>query len=339
MSPKHRLESVKDVFDLADSYCEAALLQFANSVGLFEVLKGPLCKHDIAARLGWVDRKTGIVLDALASLGFLEKKEECYQNSSLTNDCLLRASPGYIGDLIEHERLQWSLWGRMEEVLRSKSPVTGQQDLVLPKNSQANNVFQAAMMQLSHEIADTVAGLPCWKNKRAVIDLAGGHGKYLALLAERNPGVYGEIWDLPCAENFAERTIEDSNLRNRIKFRSKDISVPENYVPDSADGALLIHCLHHFSNLAMRQVIESTFKMLRLGGVLVVVDVFLEGNRIEPVSGAMFSLYMMMNTCHGEVYPIVDLADVMKDVGFRCEVRRLGNMEDDALIIGIKEQL
>lgn len=338
MSPKHPIKSVQDVFDLADSYCEAALLQFANSAGLFEMLKDPLRAQDIAAKLGWVNRKAGIVLDALASLGLLVKNGECYQNSFVTNDCLLRSAPGYIGDLVEHERLQWSLWGRMDEVVRSANAVQGQQDLVLPKNSKANDVFHSAMMQLSHEIADTVASLPCWKDKRNVIDLAGGHGRYLAFLAERNPELCGEIWDLPSAQSFADRTLKDYALQSRIQFHPRDIGLPENYRENSADGALLIHCLHHFSYVGIRQIMESVFKMLTPGGALVVVDVFLERNRIEPISGAMFSLYMMMNTRYGEVYPIAELAELMEQVGFRAEVRRLGNMEDDALIIGVKEK-
>jgi SAM-dependent methyltransferase len=336
MSPKHPIKSVQDVFDLADSYCEAALLQFANNAGLFEILKVPASAQQVAGNLGWVVRKTGIVLDALASLGLLVKNDECYQNSFVTNACLLRSSPEYIGDLVEHERLQWALWGRMDEVLRNTSAVQGQQDLVLPTNSKANDVFHSAMMQLSREIADTVAGLPCWSDKRRVIDLAGGHGRYLAFLAEHNRALCGEIWDLPSAQRFAEQTLKEYSLQDRITFHAKDIGLPENYRPDSADGALLIHCLHHFSDAGIRQIMQAVFKMLRPGGTLVVVDVFLERNRIEPISGAMFSLYMMMNTRYGEVYPISELAEVMQQVGFQTEVRRLGNMEDDALIIGMK---
>lgn len=334
-----RVSSIQDVFDIADSYCDSALLQFAHASGLFETLTVPLLSNEVAAAKNWIPRKTGILLDALVSLGLLEKDGDAYQNSNVATQSLVRSAPNYIGGLVEHERLQWSLWGRMEDVLTSEKPVAGQQDLHLPENAEANQVFHSAMAQLSLDLLEAVACLPDWNGKRCVIDLAGGHGAYIATLAARHPDLHGEIWDLPSAASFAEATILQHRVGDRVIFRARDIADKCSYDDVKADGILLNHCLHHFTADVMRDIIACAFRALEPGGVMVILDVFLERNRVQPVDGAIFSLYMMMNTVFGEVHPTDEIATAARSLGMEVTVKRLNNLEDDAILVARKPSI
>lgn len=139
----------KDIFQIADRYCDSALLQHSHAAGVFDLLRFPRTSTDVAAAKGWLADKTSILLDALAALGLVLKEGAGYRNSPAADAVLVRGQSGYIGDLIEHERLQWELWGRLDTLLRSQEAVPGQQDLNLPANEYANAVFHRAMMQLA----------------------------------------------------------------------------------------------------------------------------------------------------------------------------------------------
>ena len=336
MASSQRVSSIQDVFDIADCYCEAALLQFAHASGLFEILVAPLPSAEVAAAKNWIPRKTGILLDALASLGLLEKDGAVYQNANVAAQSLVRSAPNYIGGLVEHERLQWALWGRMGEVLSSEKPVAGQQDLHLPANADANQVFHSAMAQLSLDLLEAVASLPEWEGKRRVLDLAGGHGTYIATLATRHSELHGEVWDLPSACSFAEANIKRHGVDDRVVFRARNIADTCSYDDVKVDGVLLNHCLHHFTADVMRDIITQAFRALEPGGVMVILDVFLERDRVQPVDGAIFSLYMMMNTVFGEVHPTDEIATVARSLGMEVTVTRLNNLEDDAILVARK---
>jgi uncharacterized protein YqcC (DUF446 family)/ubiquinone/menaquinone biosynthesis C-methylase UbiE len=339
MASSKPVSSIQDVFDIADRYCEAALLQFAHAAGLFETLTVPLRGDEVATTKNWIPRKTGILLDALVSLGLLDKAAGAYRISNVAAQCLVRAAPNYIGGLVEHERLQWALWGRMEDVLSSENPVDGQQDLHLPADAEANRVFHSAMAELSLDLLEAVVSLPEWTGKRYVIDLAGGHGTYLATLATRHPELHGEVWDLPSAALSAEATFQQYRVGDRVVFRTRNIADERSYNGVKMDGVLLNHCLHHFTADVMRDIITYAFRALEPGGIMIILDVFLERDKVRPVSGAIFSLYMMMNTVFGEVHPTDEIASVARKLGMDVTVKRLDNLEDDAILIARKAKI
>ena len=264
------------------------------------------------------------------------KDRSGYRNSPAADAVLVNGQPGYIGDLIEHERLQWDLWGRMESVLRSQEAVPGQQDLTLPANEYANAVFHRAMMQLAGELLGLVAGLPKWAGVRHVLDLAGSHGLYLAEVAKRHPRLTGEVWDAPSARRNAESVIAAHGVTGRVRFVQRDIGDHKSYEGASADAVMLNHCLHHFARAGVRAIAESVAGLLPSGGLVTILDVHLEADRIVPAENALFSLYMMVNTVRGQVHPTGDIAAIFTEAGFAVETRLLDSLEGDFLMVGRK---
>ncbi|MDW8244615.1 MAG: methyltransferase [Thermogemmata sp.] len=328
--------SIKDVFQMADRYCESALLQQAHAAGIFELLRYPRTVDDVAAAKGWLRNKTAIMLDALAALGLLLKEGKLYRNSPVADNTLVREAPGYIGDLVEHERLQWRLWEQLDAILRSSVAVPGQQDLSLPANEYANEVFHRAMMQLAKDLVDLIARLPEWTRVRHVIDLAGGHGMYLAEVAKQHPHLTGEVWDLPSARKKAEHVIAAYGIAERVRFVERDIRDQKSYEGVTADAVMLHHCLHHFDQAGVRAIAEHVADLLPSSGLVTILDVHLESDRITPPQSALFSFYMMVNTVHGQVHPTDEIVSIFTEAGFAVETQLLDSLEDDYLIIGRK---
>jgi len=303
---------------------------------VFDLLRHPRTSTDVATAKGWLADKTAILLDALAALGLVLKVGTEYRNSPAADAVLVRGQSAYIGDLIEHERLQWDLWGRMDAVLRSQDAVPGQQDLNLPANEYANAVFHRAMMQLAGELLGLVAGLPEWTGVHHALDLAGGHGLYLAEVAKRHPHLTGEVWDAPSARRNAEAVIAAHGVADRVRFVERDIADHKSHAGATADAVMLNHCLHHFDLTGVRAIAGSVADILPAGGLVTILDVHLEGDRTAPAENAMFSLYMMVNTVRGQVHPTDDIASVFTEAGFIVETRLLDSLEGDFLMVGRK---
>jgi hypothetical protein len=195
--------TASDIISMSDSFQESAILQFANYSGLFELLKEPATAETISESKGWLLRKTKLLLNVLTSLGLVVKTDNKYCNTQSTNQVLTKDGSSYVGALIEHQRLQWQLWSKISEVLSCEEPIEGQQEVKLKKDPHANDAFNQAMLQLSKENIASIVALPEMEGEKSILDLAGGHGTYLAALAKYNPHITGQVWDFATAREAA----------------------------------------------------------------------------------------------------------------------------------------
>ena len=328
--------SLSDIIRLNDLFHESALLHMAIETELFDRLTEPSSAGKVAAEMGWVEGKTRIVLDALAAIGLLQKDGGSYRNTESSTTYLTTTSDGYVGAIIDHQRLQWGLWRRMGDVLESDGPVEAQQELRLKKDPAANEAFQRAMVQLSRDNVNDVLAIPDFATTERVLDICGGHGTYLARLAEKHPGLTGEVWDLENSRERALETFARHGVDDRLTFRTVDASDPDAFEGESADACMLNDCLHYFDEGEVRTLIGRTAGLLARSGLLVILTMTLASDGITPPSAAGFSLHMMLNTSHGVLHPTAWIEDVMRQSGLGVESRPLGSLGRYTLLIGRK---
>lgn len=324
------------IFELADAFQGSATLFFAVQNGIFDLLETPTTSFEIAKKMNWLEWKTTIFLNALVSLDLIEKNDIFFSNTNLASNTLVRNKKSYQGDIIEHERLQWKLWSTMGEILTSDNATSEQQNIRLEQENYDNHVFHNAMLQLAEELIEYVVCLDIWQNKKMVIDLAGGHGLYLAKLTNLHRSIIGEVWDLKSAENAAKTVFRTYNLENQLTFKQKDITLKSSYAGVKCDGILINHCLHHFTPSQVSEMIDNCVRILEIGGCISLVESYLESNLVSPRDSAMFSLYMMVNRVNGQVHATEWIANELKKHGLLVTVNRLKNPGDDALIIATK---
>jgi hypothetical protein len=208
--------------DMADLFQQSALLMHANKLDLFTFLAAPKPLDQVAEKYGYVGWKSEVFLDALTAIGLLKKSAAGYETQPDLKSVLVRTQAGYVGQSIEHERLQWTLWGDLGAVLSAVAPTAQQQERRL--NEQSQIVFQQAMHQQAATEIDFVAKHARWSQSKFIVDLAGGHGNYLTSIAAKHPHITGEIWDLPEAEPIAVQSIEKARLQSRISFNVVDLN-------------------------------------------------------------------------------------------------------------------
>lgn len=329
------LQSTK-IFEMADAFQSSSILFFANKEKLFDILDSPASVDEVSNKKSWLTWKTKILLDSLVALDLLTKKNEQYQNTETTSKFLVQTKPTYQGDIIEHERLQWTLWNSLDKIMTTENATDEQQDIRFIQESHDNNVFHNAMRQLADELADYVVKIDGWNTKRKVIDLAGGHGLYLAKLAKTFPQLGGEIWDLPSAKQAANYLINELQLASKLQFVEKDITEASSYRNQKCDGILINHCLHHFQPQQVSAFLKSCSEMLEKDGIIAMVESHLKPDLTSPPSNALFSMYMMVNRQYGQVHSTEWIAKELSSFGLSVEVKEMNNPGEDALIVARK---
>lgn len=327
------VQKYSDIFNLADTFQYSAQLFFAYSEGIFEILESHASAQSIAESKGWITWKTTVFLDGLVALGLLEKNDKNYHNTPASSQALFTGSKCFIGDLIEHERLQWNLWGNMESILKTDKATTLQQDIRLNEESYALDIFHKAMQQLATDLLPEVITLPHWKNSKFVLDLAGGHGMYLIHLALTYPELKGEVWDLEEARALCEQLINQHQLGNRLRFITKDLTKLESFKDVRCDAVMLNHCLHHFSPEEVYGIFRNIESSLIATGFISIVEATLNEDHVSPPSNALFSTYMMINRRNGQLHPTNWISEQLNSIGFSVSRRDLDSLEHDSLLI------
>jgi SAM-dependent methyltransferase len=321
------------LFRLGDQFHDSALLHFATDVKLFDFTAEPRSVDAVAALYTWLPRKTRIFLDALTALGLLKRKAGLYENCDAVNAALVSNALDYIGAVILHQYRQWSIWPRIGEVLAAQASLPFQQEIRLRQDLDANAIFNLAMVRLSKLLLDGLLSLPQFRGRKRVLDLAGGHGTYLAVLARANPQLSGEVWDLENTRTAANRTFAEFGVADRILFRERDITRAAAYAGEAADIVMLNDCLHYFTEDTVRQIISAATTALLPEGSLIVLSMRLDDDRITPAPSACFSFHMMLNTRDGGLHTTGFLRELLVASGLDVETSQLGRY---GLLVGTR---
>jgi hypothetical protein len=112
------------IMQLGLAFWGSKALLSAVELGLFTTLaKGPRTGKALTAKLGLQPRGTTDWLDALVSLGMLERTVDEYANTAATDLFLDRAKPTYLGRILEMANARlYPFWGSLTEALRTGQP-------------------------------------------------------------------------------------------------------------------------------------------------------------------------------------------------------------------------
>ncbi len=110
------------IMELGLAFWGSKALLTAVELDLFSTLAhGPLTGETLMAKLGLQPRGTTDWLDALVSLGLLERTGGEYANTAATGLFLDRARPTYVGGMLEMANARlYPFWGSLKTTDRSR---------------------------------------------------------------------------------------------------------------------------------------------------------------------------------------------------------------------------
>lgn len=261
----------------------------------------------------------------------MKKSADIYTNQPLAQRFLVSSSEEFIGPIIANQRLQWQNWPRLGEILSTADSMDFQQENRFKHDIAARDAFNDAMVRFSQPMVDVLKELSVFDTANKVIDLAGGHGTYIAEIARCHPHVHGEIWDLAATRQSAENTIEKYQLAGRLIFKERNLLDLARYEGESADVIMVNDCLHYFTREETSALLSSAAQLVNDGGALLVLSMTLDDDEVHPALSADFSLHMMVNTVHGELHPTRWITEQMVAQGFEVVREPIGRY---SLLIG-----
>lgn len=325
-----------DLARLASGHAEARIIQVAVSLGAFEALQDRgRPAPDVAASLQTDPRATEFLLNALAALGLLEKKDGLFFLNDVSSVYLVRGSEKYLGGMILFDSSLWDCWGALEEAVRSGRPARS------PDMFQADPSETERFIYAMHSLVQARGDAEILTEKLdlggvdELLDIGSGPGTYPIHFCRKQLELHATIFDLPGTLEITRKIVSSSGLSERISL------VAGNYrhdpIPGSYDMIFLCNIIHSESAEENSRLMAKLYPRLNPGGRIVIKDHILDDKLTHPPVGAIFSMLMLLTTEQGRCYSFSEVKGWLEETGFtRVTEMPLPHPLTSSLVIGDK---
>ncbi len=313
------------------SFQESRVILTAIELDVFSAVQSGAGAADVAGRLGTDPRATEMLLNALAALKLLEKREGVFHSTPVSARYLAQGGKDDARAAAMHTVHLWQRWSTLTECVRAGTAVAHQE--MAERGERWTEAFIAAMDRNARERAPHVVRAVGTGGIERMLDVGGGSGAYSIAFAQANTRLRADILDLPTVCAIARKHIEQSGLSERVKTRAGDLRTDP--LGEGYDLVLVSAICHMLSPAENLELLRKCCNALRAGGRVVVQDFILEADKTAPKSAALFALNMLVGTPAGSTYSAKEYASWLEQAGFR-ETRHIRLPGPSGLIIGEK---
>ena len=267
--------------------------------------------NQIAKALNLNEHACDRLLNALVSLGFLQKQDQLFFNTEDSYSFLSKNSPNYMGGLMHSNHL-WNTWSNLSQVVRS-----GKSAHPAEINERGDD-WLYAFISAMHDRAIKQAPLQLAKidvsEINSVLDIGGGSGAYSMEFVSIKPEIEATVFDLPNVVPITQKFIEKEGFSTRIKTYTGDYTTDD--LPNGYDMVFLSAIIHSNSLEVNQDLIKKCFKSLNNKGKIVIQDWIMNNDRTQPTSGAIFAINMLVGTEAGDCFTELEVTDMLTAAGF-----------------------
>jgi SAM-dependent methyltransferase len=282
---------------------ELLMVAAAVEVDLFPALSTPSTAERLAERLALDHRALGVLLDALAELGYVVRTDG---GLALAGPAAPRfgdkLSPDYLGWAVLHSARLVRRWLTLPEVLRTGRPAPGD------RFTEGIEGFIRAMDVYAGVTAEKVADL-CLERLPAAataLDIGGATGTVSKVFSDR--GLAVTLFDLP----EAIETIKAEIAASHPNITPVGGDFNEGIPAGPFDIAVLGNVTHIYGPEKNRTLFRRVFEQLSPGGLIAILD-FVRG---RSPSAPLFGVNMLVNTQEGGTWTEPEYADWLTGAGF-----------------------
>jgi len=302
-----------EIMSLVSKFQESRIFLTAAEMDVFTLLaKNPMSAKEIGNKLKATVRGITILLDAIVSMGLLEKKEEKYHCPAEVASILSKESKTSIMPMVMLATGGWKRWSNLTDIVRHGKERTGPTALDINKNEQ--ETFSGAMHAIAYRMAPGIVAAIKPGRANKLLDIGGGSGAYTQAFLEASPGLTATIFDLASAINIAQKRLATTGLLDRIHLVAGDFYQDE--LPTGHDLALLSAIIHQNSPEQNIELYRKIFRALLPGGRLVIRDHVMSSDHTRPASGAFFAVNMLVVTAGGGTYSFEEIKSSLESAGF-----------------------
>lgn len=318
--------SVKDpsperIFEIGEAFFKSQTLLSAVELGVFtELSDNPSTVEELEEAVGLHPRASADFLNALVSLGLLERNDGVYCNTPATDTYLDETKDSYLGERLEmaNDRMYY-YWGNLSDALRTGNP---QNELADDDESLVESIygseesvrrFTGQMAANSTLAAETLSEEFPWENYQSVCDVGAAKCTVPITIARAHDHLSATGVDKAPLKPVAEEAIADAGVEDRVQFEVRD------FVTDPLpqhDIYILGHILQDRGLEEKKSLLAKVYRELPPRGAVIVYGDIIDNARRENTRGLLMGLYMTLDTPTGSNYTHGDCRSWLEEAGF-----------------------
>jgi len=304
----------EELLELARAFQPACVLMAAAELDLFAVLRGRrMTAEALAAEMSSDARGTGVLCDALAAMGLLEKYGGRYALAAGTEELLVSGGPGSVLAMLRHLANCQRRWAQLARVVKDGSPARCEPSVRGEREDL--EAFIEAMHDVSRAMAPALLGEIGPPEFTHLLDLGGGPGTWTIAFLRAAPAARATLLDLPDVIPIARAHVEAAGLADRVTFVAADMD-DDTPLPVGADLTWVSAVVHQNSRQDNRRLFAKVRAALADGGRILIRDVVMDRLHTAPAAGALFAVNMLVGTPGGGTYSFEELAEDLQQAGF-----------------------
>ena len=301
----------------------------ADDAGIFNALsERPATIDELAQRLDFDLRATGIVLRLLAALGLLLRREGRYQLADTARVYLVKSSPFYWGHMM---RVGVSEWHRDTPLAKLKkkgsAEATGPEGTPQPSGSgrpadgwaageiQIGQAEQIAAAMQSHSLPAALAAARNYDftGINRILDVGGGSGCFMIAIAQAHPRIKATVMELPTMCDVAARYIAAGDVGARVDTLA--VNMFREPWPTGYDAMFFSNIWHDWNFRTCAWLAARAYEALPRGGRILIHEALLDDDGDGPPPIAAFSMLMLLAT-QGQQFTFAELEALLENAGF-----------------------
>jgi SAM-dependent methyltransferase len=318
-------------------------LRSAVDLDLFTILSSSpgITLDKIAAFAGVEVKPMRVLLLGCTSLGLVTKQGDLYYNTPTAEAFLNKNSASNMIPAIEfsHHLVYRPMFHMASAIREGRN--TGLTEFPgkgstlyerLREQPELERIFQNGLQSSSAANTAQLLANFDFGGTRHVLDVGGGKGTALCILAEKFPHIKGTVFESPTVCALATEYIASSGLAPRLTAQPGDAF--NDTLPTGADCILFMHFMTIWSEQSNVELLKKSFTALPRGGHVIVFDGMQSNDRTGPIRAARWSPYfMVLSSGEGMFYTPFEYEDWMRQAGF-VNVRSVQTAPDHVVVIG-----
>lgn len=277
--------------DILGPLLKAEAIIAGGQLGLFKALaEGPRSVPDIAKTIDANEMGVTMLVEALASVGYLERAGDKYANGPIARAWLTSTSKIDFTPFLMWASVGWHMMESLNKVIKDGNP---QQPLYKylqshPEAGQNLARYHKANAQLGATPIVHALSLP--ENAQRLLDLGGSHGLYSTALCKQYPKLKAVVFDLSVALSETKKNIAAEGLSDRVSIQAGDYLKDD--IGQGYDVILCFFLPHNHTEDENKRLIAKVSKALNPGGMIVIHE-FVKGDPPDAFN-ALYSLLFFM---------------------------------------------
>jgi hypothetical protein len=299
--------------EFAASFQKSRILLSGFELDIFtNIDEAGTTNNQIAKILHLDEHASERLLNALASLGFLEKRGNLFFNTVESYNFLSKKSPDYLGGLMHSAHL-WKTWSNLTQVVRTG--ISAHPEEINERGEEWLFSFITAMHDRGKKQAPEQLKNVDMSGINSILDIGGGSGAYSMEFVSKKPEVTATVYDLPSVVPITNQFILKEGYSGKIKTHTGDYTTDE--LPAGFDLVFLSAVIHSNSFAVNKDLIKKCYSSVNENGKIIIQDWIMNNDRTKPLSGAVFAINMLVGTEAGDCFTEAEVTEMLTVAGFK----------------------